>query len=291
MYGRRVLFLALLSVSFSLHAQEKEQIEINTALMMSTFKLQGTGRTPPNSTSMGTVFFLGKPSKSDPKVAHYVLVTAAHVLDDIAGDDATIILRKNESQGIFTRFPYTFKIRNHGIDLYVRHPSTDVAAMYFIMPIKDPFVLLDVSVLSNDSVLAHYEVHPGDELFCLGYPLGAEANDIGFPILRGGKIASYPIVPTRLVKSILFDFAVFPGNSGGPVYFSYETRRFGGAMQMPLPGNYMAGVVGLVTQLRFVSFPIPNGAFIPTMANVPIQLGVIVPAAFIEETFGMLPEK
>ena len=30
----------------------------------------------------------------------------------------------------------------------------------------------------------------GDELLCLGYPLGAEANDAGFPILRSGKIAS-----------------------------------------------------------------------------------------------------
>jgi len=136
MYLRTALLLALVSVSPRLHAQEQQQLEINTALMESTFKLQGTARTPPNSTTYGTAFFIGRPSKADPNTTYYVLVTAAHVLHDIAGDDATITLRKKDSQGVFTRFPWTFKIRNHGTDLYIQHPSADVAAMYFRMPMK-----------------------------------------------------------------------------------------------------------------------------------------------------------
>jgi hypothetical protein len=30
-------------------------------------------------------------------------------------------------------------------------------------------------------------------------------------------IASYPITPTKIYKSILFDFNIFEGNSGGPL--------------------------------------------------------------------------
>jgi len=93
------------------------------------------------------------------------------------------------------------------------------------------------------------------------------------------------------MKSILFDFAVFPGNSGGPVYFSYETRQFGGALKVPSAAKSFGGVVGLVTQLRFVTLAIPNATSLPTVANVPIQIGVIVPAVFIKETIDLLPEK
>jgi hypothetical protein len=291
MYRRVVLTLILLSLPPSPLAREHQPVEVNTVLMQSTFKIQGPARTPPNSISTGTVFFLGRPSKSHPNRSNYVLVTAAHVLEDIAGDDARIILRNKNPEGIYTRFPFAFKIRDHGTNLYVRHPSADVAAMYFDMPIKDPFLLVDDSVLADDSALRLYEIHPGDELFCLGYPLGAEANDAGFPILRGGKIASYPIVPTSKVRSILFDLSVFAGNSGGPVYFSYETRNIAGRLTFSKEGNYIAGVVGLITQLAYVPQPVNNGTRTPTVANVPIQVGIIVPSVFIKETVAMLPEK
>jgi hypothetical protein len=192
---------------------------------------------------------------------------------------ATIILREKQPDGTFRKIPHTFKIRDNGKDLYVHHSSADVAAMYFTMPLKDPFALIDLGFLADDDKLKHYEIHPGDELLCLGYPLAAESNEMGFPILRSGRIASYPLLPTKDIKSFLYDFRVFEGNSGGPVYFSYDTRYFGGALKT----GGIEGIVGLVSEQQFSLLPGHNGQ--------PLDLAVIVPAVFIIETINMLPEK
>ena len=72
-------------------------------------------------------------------------------------------------------------------------------------------------MLANDDLLAKYNIHPGDVLDCLGYPFGFESPVGSFPILRSGKIASYPLLPTKGTQSFLLDFRVFPGNSGSPV--------------------------------------------------------------------------
>jgi len=247
--------------------------------MESTFMIQGIAKQDAKKLSIGTVFFVGKPSK-DGSRSYYVLVTAKHVLDDIAGDDATIFLREPLSDKSFRRFPHTFKIRDKGVALYTTHPTADVAVMYFQMPIRDPFVGLDQGFLVPDERIAELELHPGDELICLGYPNGVAANDVGFPILRSGRIASYPLLPTKSIKVFLFDFMVFPGNSGGPVYFSYEVgRKIGINLRFDTAG--IRGILGLVSQQLFSSMP--------GVADEPLKLGVIVPATFIRDTIEMLP--
>jgi hypothetical protein len=60
--------------------------ELNTLLMHATFRIAGPKKGQPGSVSFGTVFIMGVPLKDDPKTASIVLVTAAHVLDDIEGD-------------------------------------------------------------------------------------------------------------------------------------------------------------------------------------------------------------
>ena len=275
-YKLTLLFLIMLGVSFGAFTQT---IELNTALMESTFKIQGPARDNPKLISVGTAFFLGRTTKTNPSLSYFALVTARHVLDDIAGGDATIVLRTKQSDGTFQRTPYTFKIRNGGKDLYVHHSEADVAAMCFTMPMKDPFTLIDMGFLANDDRLKLYEIHPGDELLCLGFPLTTEANDAGFPVLRSGRIASYPLIPTKDIKSFLFDFYVLQGNSGGPVYFTYETRFFGGALR----AGGIEGIVGLVSELKYSTIPRHEGEL--------LDLGVIIPASFIIETINLLPEK
>jgi S1-C subfamily serine protease len=81
--------------------------------------------------------------------------------------------------------------------------------------------------LIDDQKLSEFEIHPGDELNVLGYPLGF-GNVGDFPVLRSGKIASYPLVPTSENPFFLPDFRVFQGNSGGPVYFVQSNRVYGG---------------------------------------------------------------
>jgi hypothetical protein len=272
-------FLLTLSPTASVESSPQERHEINTVLMESTFKVEGISKQNPEAFTIGTAFFLGRPMKSNPSQSSYVLITAGHVLEGIGGDEATIFLRTRMPDGSFQKYPHTFKIRQAGRNLYSHHSEADVVAMYFTMPLKDPFLLMDYGFLANDETLQKYEIHPGDELSCLGYPLGAEANEAGFPILRSGKIASYPLVPADAVKSYLYDFRVFEGNSGGPVYFDYPTRFFGGALR----AGSIEGIVGLVTQQRFSPFP--------NYRDRPLELGVVVPAKFIIETINLLPER
>jgi len=87
----------------------------------------------------------------------------------------------------------------------IRHPdeAVDVAVMYTLLPRDIDILLLSTAMLADDEVLKKFEIHLGDELICLGYPLGAEATEAGFPILRSGKIVSYPLIPTKQTKTFL----------------------------------------------------------------------------------------
>ena len=186
----KLIFILLLLFISSVDAQE--DIELNTVLMNSTFKIQGSKTT-------GTVFILGKLTKEDSTKAYYVLVTANHVLDDIKEDYATLFLRKKDGEK-FTKFNYSLKIRQNGKPLWVNNPNVDVAAMYIRLPVNTYIELLPKNYLGTDSAILEFEIHPGDELLCLGYPNGAEANDAGFPILRSGKIASYLCFLQRILR-------------------------------------------------------------------------------------------
>lgn len=252
--------------------------DINVLLMESTFKIVGTSKEDPTKNVTGTVFIIGRPMKNQPEQAYYVLVTAAHVLNDISGDDAVIYLRKKESNGSFKKLPFPIKIRDKGKPNYVNHDNSDVAAMYIKIPQDVKIPLLSTNLLADDNIFEKYEIHPGDELLCLGYPLIAEANEAGFPILRSGKISSYPIIPAKTVKTFLFDFNIFGGNSGGPVYMSYKGRIYGHIYHIDEIVQYIAGLVS------------QQANALPEFNNQPLALAIVVPAQFIKETINLLPE-
>lgn len=254
----------------------QNNLELNTALMNSTFRIEGSGKT-------GTVFILGIPSVKDSTKAFYVLVTANHVLNDIKTDEATLFIRVEKNKK-FIKLPYSIKIREKGKPLWIKHPETDVAAMLVALPDVINFTLLPVSFLANDSMLTEYEIHPGDELLCLGFPYGAEANDAGFPILRSGKIASYPIIPMKDIKSFLFDFQVFGGNSGGPVYFIDHNRNFKGKTHI----GEVRFIMGLVSEEVVLEEQV-NSLTEIYLKKHPLNLAKVIPAIFIKETIKLLP--
>jgi hypothetical protein len=197
---KRLIWAALIMTSVvtrssAEEAPKNELFEINTQLMETTFQLLGPSAKVPGETTSGTVFLVGKPI-GDGK-ALYVLITAAHVLDDVSGDLATLLYRWRNEDGTYSQQPYQFSIRENGKPLYVKHPAVDVAALYMRMPNSfSKIKLIPIGLLIEDSDLNKFEVHPGDELLCLGYPLFA-TGQYGYPILRSGKIASYPLVRYR----------------------------------------------------------------------------------------------
>ena len=82
-------------------------------------------------------------------------------------------------------------------------------------------------------------------MMALGFPRGLAANQAGFPILRSGRVASFPVAPAKSFPTVLLDFTVFPGNSGGPVFMSQAARRRVGATEN---GQDVQFIAGLLTQ-------------------------------------------
>jgi hypothetical protein len=270
------LFFLLLAMSLGAAPAPNSTTEINTNLMHATFEIIGPQTNAPGKISFGTVFFLGLPLKNDPLHSYNIMVTAGHVLDGISGDTATLMVRKRNGDGTYAAFPFQLKIRDNGTPLYLKHDSADVAVMYAALPPEAEPLLVPITYLVNDKTIEDIELHPGDEAFCLGFPLLASGPG-GFPILRGGRIASYPLTPAGVVKELYFDLLIYPGNSGGPVYFFYENRTYGGVTHL---AQYHQGILGLVTQ--------QVNSRIPEFADKPLNFGVIVPAQFIREAIDKL---
>jgi hypothetical protein len=76
--------------------------EINTALMQSTFHLQGPSKTP-GEIAVGSGFVVGRPCTGVPDRAAYTLVTASHVLEQLAGDDLLVLVRLKNPDGTWRK--------------------------------------------------------------------------------------------------------------------------------------------------------------------------------------------
>lgn len=256
---------------------EEPPMEINSLLMRATFKIAGPE-------SLGTVFIVGRPVPGDEKMVFFVLVTAAHVLRDIKGDEAVLFLRIRRGED-FLKLHHTVKVRHEGKARWTEHPDADVAVMYVSVPSEVDIQAIPLSFLATDQALKKYEIHPGDALSCLGFPYGAEANEAGFPVLRSGEIASYPLTPTAKIKTFLFDFRVFGGNSGGPVYFVGSNRTYGGGTML---GETIQFLAGLVSQEKILEEEIKSLTE-TRKAKHPLSLAVVVHAAMIREAIEILP--
>ena len=147
--------------------------------------------------------------------------------------------------------------------------------------------LVSTIMLANDKILTKYEIHPGDEMYCLGFPFGFEANEEGFPVLRSGKIASFPLVPTQKTKAFLLDFEVFAGNSGGPVYFVESNRFYSGSVHF---GKTVYFIAGLVSK-QIMRKEIKDGFYETKEQRHPLALASIIHASYILETINQLPEQ
>jgi len=265
----KVILIALILTPICAHAEDKN-IDVFEYLMRSTFKIQGEN-------SFGTAFVMGMPAPTTSRAACYVLITATHVLKSIKSDHATIFLRKKVGEN-YEKYPYEFKIRDQGKPMWINHDDVDVAAIMLPIPDDAEFPLISTELLATDEMLHQYEVHPGDQLFVLGYPYGAEANEAGFPILRSGRIASFPLSPTSQYKTFLLDFEVFAGNSGGPVLFYSENRLINDKVKY----NKVQFIMGVVS-LELSKNEEVSSLTEKVVRKLKLSLAVIAQARFVND--------
>lgn len=190
--------------------------------------------------TVGTGFLISAPRPDgSPRT---VLVTAAHVLTQMPAAEIRVGWRVAEADGGWRFAPQQLRVRDAAGDpLWTQHPERDVAVMEIVAPEPFATAAIPLAWLADAETFRTWQVGPGDELMALGYPHGLSSNRAGFPILRLGRIASWPLTPITAFPTFLLDFAVAPGNSGGPVFWTPSARRRPDA---PVPDHpFIAGVL------------------------------------------------
>ena len=256
---------------------KNNETEFNTALASNTYKISGKN-------SIGTCFFLV--DFNPDSTFKYILVTATHVLDGIKEDSATLILRKKNGD-IYTKLEHKIAIRSNNKNLYLSHKDVDVSVMFMnSWPVSAyKGVAIPVYFLADDNEFKRNDIHPGIAVRSLGYPLNFEANDAGFPILRSGNIASYPLFPSSIYSTFLVDIKIFKGNSGGPVYYSVDQRNMlihgeGGVKRYD-------NILGLISQEKIKTENIST-IYETEKKVTQMDIAVVVNASYIKELIDTL---
>ena len=221
------------------------QMDLDTMMMNATFRIMGPSLEVPGALYTGSGFLIDRASAADAAGGTVVAVSAAHVLSGISGDYAVFVFRLKNDSTKYERVQCPVRIRMDGRPLWTSHPAEDIVAMHVRMPTGHAMDAIPVSLLATDEAFASYNVHPGDEVSSLGYPFGYELNEFGFPLLRSGRIASFPLTPVRTMKQFFVDFSAGGGTSGGPVYISSQNRTFNNRLTL---GRAVFSVLGMVTQ-------------------------------------------
>lgn len=220
--------------------------------------------------TVGTGFLIADPGPDGE--TRIVLVTAEHVFDRMPGPEARIGYRNEHADGSWTYAPTPLTIRDKaGHALWTQHPDKDIAVMRVTAPEAFVRAAIPKTWLAEDQTFSKLAVGPGDEMMALGFPRGLSANGAGFPILRSGRVASFPVAPASLYPTFLLDFSVFPGNSGGPVFMSQTAGRRAGAANAP-PAQFIAGLLSQQVELN----------------KERLEIGIVVHAKYIREAIDVL---
>lgn len=156
----------------------------------------------------GTGFFVSAGSAGARRT---YLVTAAHVFNDMPGPSCTLVLRTKTDKG-YLRKEIELPIRNGDKPVWGRHPELDAAAIDVTLPADCDIKPLPIEAIA---VQADMEKLPaGQDLFIPCFPAKLEANSAGWPILRKGSLASYPLTGQN---TLFVDYSHFGGDSGAPV--------------------------------------------------------------------------
>lgn len=228
-----------------------------------------------NSSSTATAFIVDR--KTESGESELILLTAAHVIEAMSGDKCKIVLRKRTDDGGYKRVESTIEIRERGHQLWVKHPKADVAAMRIQLPPDHEVKPLPFHRILDTSQCDNCEIQLGEEAWIFTYPNQLESSSSGFPVLRSGSVASFPLRATEKTRSFMVDYTASAGDSGGPVF----VRR------RDIKGKSQPYIVGLVhgQHRETVKSKTPNEERI---VHRPMGLSIVVHAKFIRETVDLI---
>jgi Trypsin-like peptidase domain len=265
-----IVTLVVLSVTIS------RAEDFHTTMMRATVKLQ-------HDKSTGTGFVLRQSRPDAAGGSRSILITAAHVFERTNDDKTTVVYRTQEAEGVFQKQSTPLQLSKEGQPLWAKHPTEDVAVIVVTLPEKADIPEIATETLASDELLRKYEVHPGQTATCLGYPHRVEGNEAGFPILRAGAIASYPLIPSAANRQFMLSANTFEGDSGGPIYLTEPGRATSDAKP-----EEVRLILGLMHGQHFLDEEMTT-IYGNSKQRHRLGLGIVIQAAFIRETIERLP--
>lgn len=238
---RLVCLFVLISIQSTLAGEETEK------LVLATYKLF-------NEAVTATGFIV----KTDDRT---FVVSAAHVFEGMRGDQFLLVARKAEEDGEYRRNDRPVPIRADGKPLWKKHPKQDIA----VLPLPDDF---DEPGLPFEALAEDSGMKVGDELRITTYPEKFEANGAGFPALRIGIVASFPLTPHKIHGTFLIDMTSWGGDSGGPVILADEAEPV---------------VVGIVSGKHQITDSSNESRYVERKVHYPLNISFAVHASFARQ--------
>ncbi|MFT4091232.1 MAG: serine protease [Asticcacaulis sp.] len=217
---------------------------------------------------VGTGFLVSVPKHDG--TPEIVLVTAAHVFEKMPETEVRIGWRIQGDNGGWQYAPTRIPIRNDKGPLWYQNPEQDVAVIPIDVPPEYEDAAIPVDWLADENTFALFNIKPGDEMMTLGYPHGLSANKVGFPILRAGRVSSYPLGPLDVYPTFLIDLTAIPGNSGGPVFMTDKLSRAPDTEVPPM--TFISGILTKQVELD----------------NQRLELGLVTHAVFVRHTITLM---
>ncbi len=256
----RVRFLvSLLALCLFFQVPLARSNELAERLILATYKLS-------NEASTATCLIVR--CETEDGAPQSFIVTANHVLQQMKGDCCMVVSRTRDQNGRFRRHEIRVSVRAEGKPLWKKHPDHDLA----LLRLPDS---VDVQALPLDSLATEQElgaVYVGDSVRLAVFPERTEANDAGFPILRSGSIASYPLLPVKSHPMFLVDSTSWTGDSGGPVIHESMRSPSGGPL-----------VIGFVLGMRNIVDTVKESRFVERKTRFPLDISEVLHATLARE--------
>ncbi len=168
---------------------------------------------------MGTGFVVGCRDARAPGRMTPVVVTSVHVIESVGRGPLAFAVRMPDELGEPEAFAVRYQPRRGRERFYVRHPRQDLAAFALKLPEAAADLIPLHSFLDEGSVASRSEtLRAGAEVSFLGFPEVLPGTAGAFPILRTGRVASYPVGSAGAQGLFLINADVYPGDSGAPVF-------------------------------------------------------------------------
>lgn len=260
MQRRRFMFALAILVALTVAARADDGAE---KLVLATYKLANDGST-------ATGFAVCSDSNGE---ARCFVVTAHHVLAQMKGDACLLVSRERHDDGTFRRREISIQIRENGEPRWNKHRDHDLAVLR--LPAAINIKALPLECLASEQILESVSV--GDAVWLAVFPERSEASGAGFPIVRSGGIASYPITPVKPHPMFLVDTTSWTGDSGGPVV--HQTLRSSAGDPI---------VLGVVRGMRNITETVRESRFVERKINYPLGITEALHAALARELIEQL---